>query len=270
MRGAYERRGRSCGKQPQPAARCVELHPEVQLCPTQVEVLNRVVSGIDTASTSVVITNPRQQGRHPALILARVALRVERRSCVRYGAGTGGGGGGGGGGGRGEMARPEKEGFGVWRRQWEGGKEGARLSCSAHQPRRKASQKLPLLPRSLCDGGRLATDCVVDTWRGPDGDMACARCRGGGGGAGVVLHTPRLTWLPATDRLCIRRSHRQPHRVRDEAVGKYVRLHLRASRRPESTPDAGSALRRERRQAHVWCLAQPTLVQGDGPQLPCR
>jgi len=61
MWGAYERRGRSCGKQPQPAARCVELHPEVQLCPTQVEVLNRVVSGIDTASTSVVITNPRQQ-----------------------------------------------------------------------------------------------------------------------------------------------------------------------------------------------------------------
>jgi len=61
MWSAYERQGSSCSKEPQPSAASVELHPEVQLCPTQVDVLNRVVSGIDLASTSVVITNPRQQ-----------------------------------------------------------------------------------------------------------------------------------------------------------------------------------------------------------------
>jgi len=44
-------------KLPLPATELIEKHPEVQLCPSQREVLEQVVSSLDV-STSVVITNP--------------------------------------------------------------------------------------------------------------------------------------------------------------------------------------------------------------------
>ena len=63
-----------------------DLHQNVQLCPLQREVLNKVVSTLDTSNSSVVITNPQIKGaRRGALAATRKAqlLSSDTRRRIR-------------------------------------------------------------------------------------------------------------------------------------------------------------------------------------------
>ena len=55
--------GDECGEPPRKSSRRAppELHHDVSLTPTQREALERVVDGLDTTNTSVVVTNPLQK-----------------------------------------------------------------------------------------------------------------------------------------------------------------------------------------------------------------
>ena len=69
---AERKRAKTCAA----ASSSTDLHPNVELCPLQREVLNKVVSTLDTTNSSVVITNPQIKGARRALV-ARVW-----RSCL--------------------------------------------------------------------------------------------------------------------------------------------------------------------------------------------